>query len=117
MKNYLILDEDGYVVNSGYGVHLPPNGIEANIDLSNQPSPNHKFHYESAEWIDCTPNWFNKAEAQVKRRRLLAETDWTQLPDIPEVRRLKYQPYRQALRDITLQQGYPDSIVWPELPE
>jgi hypothetical protein len=25
--------------------------------------------------------------------------------------------YRQALRDITLQEGFPENVVWPEKPE
>ena len=36
-----------------------------------------------------------------ERNNLLKETDWTQFPDIPEATRNAWQPYRQALRDIT----------------
>jgi hypothetical protein len=36
------------------------------------------------------------------RNRLLAETDWTQLPDCPlsSEMKLMYQQYRQTLRDL-----------------
>lgn len=36
-----------------------------------------------------------------RRNRLLAETDWTQLPDVPlsAERRQEWASYRQALRD------------------
>ncbi len=51
------------------------------------------------------------------RNRLLSDTDWTQLKDIPEYTSVPYVDYRQALRDITLQPNYPWDIVWPELPE
>jgi hypothetical protein len=54
--------------------------------------------------------------AENKRASLLASTDWTQLPDVPAATQQKYVAYRQALRDITTQAGYPTTITWPELP-
>jgi hypothetical protein len=54
--------------------------------------------------------------AQQRRRELLAACDWTQLPDVPEQTRLAWQVYRQELRDITLQAGYPVNIEWPLAP-
>jgi hypothetical protein len=56
-------------------------------------------------------------EARQQRNQLLAVTDWTQLPDVPQATRDKWAPYRQALRDITLQEGFPENVVWPEKPE
>ena len=44
----------------------------------------------------------------------LAETDWTALSDrtmSPEM-----ADYRQALRDITDQEGFPYDVTWPEKP-
>jgi len=57
-------------------------------------------------------------EAREMRNKLLAETDWTQMPDSPLSNELReaYRVYRQALRDITAQEGFPASITWPELP-
>lgn len=79
------------------------------------------FDYDFEKWLDTRTQeevYFQaKITALNQRSRLLAATDWTQLPDIAEATRVKYQAYRQALRDITLQQGYPDTIVWPELTE
>jgi hypothetical protein len=49
-----------------------------------------------------------------QRNRLLTECDWTQLPDAP-VEPTVWSVYRQALRDITLQED-PFNIVWPEKP-
>ena len=53
-----------------------------------------------------------------ERERLLNETDWTQLPDVgfPLERLEAWQTYRQALRDITEQDGFPLDIKWPEQP-
>lgn len=51
-----------------------------------------------------------------KRNLLLAETDWTQLPDVPLVTKEAWATYRQALRDVTLQPN-PFNIVWPQPPQ
>lgn len=50
------------------------------------------------------------------RRGLLVGSDWTQLPDIPQATKDLWAPYRQALRDITDQEGYPYDITWPTPP-
>lgn len=52
-----------------------------------------------------------------QRDTLLASTDWTQLPDVPQAIKDKYAPYRQALRDVPQQAGFPDNIQWPVKPE
>lgn len=56
-------------------------------------------------------------QVRSKRDTLLAACDWTQTADQPEATKLKWQPYRQALRDITTQTGFPLEILWPELPQ
>ncbi len=42
------------------------------------------------------------------RNVLLAETDWTQQPDVPENTRTKWQSYRQALRDLPTHENFPN---------
>ena len=58
------------------------------------------------------------ASARQKRDRLIAVTDYLVTPDYPiESDRLaKVKIYRQALRDIPEQSGFPRSITWPEKP-
>lgn len=57
------------------------------------------------------------AKIRSDRSRLLAESDWTQFNDSPLSVESKsaWATYRQALRDITLQED-PYNIVWPEEP-
>lgn len=57
-------------------------------------------------------------EARAQRDKLLAETDWTQVLDAPidAETREAYRAYRQALRDIPEQEGFPEAITWLELP-
>ena len=57
------------------------------------------------------------AQARAQRDSLLASTDWTQLPDVPQATREAYAVYRQALRDVTEQEGFPTDINWPSLGE
>lgn len=55
----------------------------------------------------------------VRRQRdaMIAQTDYTQLPDVPDTIRQAYIEYRQALRDITDQDGFPYNVAWPTKPE
>ena len=57
-------------------------------------------------------------EARARRGKLLAASDWTQVLDAPidAETREAYRAYRQALRDIPEQEGFPAAITWPELP-
>jgi len=55
--------------------------------------------------------------ARLQRDQLLAATDWTQAKDIPDAVSSKYAAYRQALRDVPQQSGFPENIVWPVKPE
>ena len=52
---------------------------------------------------------------RIKRNNLISACDWTQLPDSP-VNKDVWASYRQFLRDITKQEGFPWSITWPTEP-
>lgn len=56
------------------------------------------------------------ANVRTERNRLLAESDWTQLPDSPPDA-LTWGVYRKALRDLPSQPGFPWDIIWPEAPQ
>lgn len=58
------------------------------------------------------------AMARSKRDALLTKTDWTQLYDaqVPDNIRATYATYRQALRDVPQQTGFPNTITWPTDP-
>ena len=49
------------------------------------------------------------------RNALLKECDWTQVADAP-VNAEAWATYRQALRDVPQQEGFPETIEWPEAP-
>jgi hypothetical protein len=54
-------------------------------------------------------------EVRYKRNVLLTQSDWTQLADAP-VDKVSWAVYRQALRDITLQAGFPFTVDFPVAP-
>lgn len=53
-----------------------------------------------------------------ERDRKLEETDWYMMPDYPtDPETLEVvKNYRKALRDITLQSGFPRNVEWPVVP-
>ena len=55
------------------------------------------------------------AIARAGRNAQLKESDWTQVADAP-VDKAAWAVYRQALRDVTSQAGFPWTIDWPTQP-
>jgi hypothetical protein len=55
------------------------------------------------------------ATVRSERDGLLGQSDWTQVADAP-VDATVWATYRQALRDITDQAGFPNDINWPTQP-
>lgn len=71
--------------------------------------------------IVATPEPTNeelKEQARQKRDTLIAKTDYLLMPDYPisaeDLETVK--TYRQKLRDVPQQNGFPKTIAWPELP-
>lgn len=54
-------------------------------------------------------------DIRTDRNKRLADCDWTQLPDAP-VDAAAWATYRQALRDVSNQPGFPWNITWPKAP-
>jgi hypothetical protein len=50
-----------------------------------------------------------------QRDSLLASTDWMALSDVTMSSEMT--TYRQALRDLPSQDGFPSSVTWPTKPE
>lgn len=86
---------------------------EVNEEIVKREAYNGEYTIETIEDVSMTAE-----EARAERDKLLAETDWTQVLDAPidAETREAYRAYRQALRGIPEQEGFPDTITWPELP-
>lgn len=57
-------------------------------------------------------------EVRIERNRLLQETDWVVIrsAEVNDSVSSSWIAYRQALRDITAQEGFPHTITWPVKP-
>jgi len=58
---------------------------------------------------------YKALQVRAERRVKLAESDWTHLTD-STVNKTEWATYRQALRDITTQSGFPLTVEWPTPP-
>jgi len=63
--------------------------------------------------LDAGADSRKAAEVRLERNAKLTATDWTQTVDAPQSTKDKYAPYRQALRDVPTQSGFPNTVVWP----
>lgn len=62
-------------------------------------------------------NAMRAAYERTVRDKLLKDTDWSQGVDVSETTKLLWAGYRQALRDVPAQAGFPFNIVWPTPPK
>lgn len=103
------VDSEAYVVES-----------KSLVYVGSRPSIDHELI--NKQWV------LNRAQqnarmaelARVRRNELLTNSDWSDLASAPQ--RLggqlyqQWQQYRQALRDITTQPGFPLNVIWPTPP-
>ena len=77
------------------------------------------FTEDADKWADYIKELDKKKaakEVRKTRNELLRESDWATLPDA-KTDKTACKAYRQALRDISEQAGFPYEIEWPEKPE
>ena len=53
-------------------------------------------------------------EIRNERNQLLSETDWMAGSDV--TMSTAWRTYRQALRDVPSQEGFPNTVTWPTKP-
>lgn len=60
-----------------------------------------------------------KSDIRAQRNAILSETDYLVNNDYPisDSDKKIIREYRQALRDIPQQQGFPKNVIWPEKPK
>lgn len=102
--------EDAVLMNSWYD-------NETNTFTPLPPKPDDGFYL----WDSVTRAWVPDIDLTTrdvlrKRQIMLGQSDYTQLPDTPVADKELWAVYRQALRDITEQPGYPLQINWPTAP-
>lgn len=80
-----------------------------------KPSSFHFFDFTTKQWV--LNSILLENDVRTRRNTLLLASDWTQLPDVPSETKDQWAKYRQLLRDITDQAGFPESVIWPNKPE
>ena len=65
--------------------------------------------------VEAIPDAEKAGQVRSERNTKLTASDWTQVADAP-VDKAVWATYRQALRDITTQSGFPWTITWPDAP-
>lgn len=89
------------------------------VDLPSKPEDGYVFNYDEKTWV---PD-YNLLDiiAKNQRNQLLMNSDWTDTASakarLGDQLYAEWQTYRQALRDITSQSGYPITINWPTPPQ
>lgn len=140
MKHYILYQENGKILSCGScddtsfesmtlgdgilmmeGIANPNSQMVIDNSITNLPintigdNLNCDFDYNAKIWVLNIPRF--SMIVRNERNRLLLESDWTQTNDQSETTKLKWKSYRQALRDISLQQDFPQNIEWPTKPE
>lgn len=135
MARYLCFHSDGYFVQEGFcldgheklqrpdliTVISDANPRRAYLDadftvqeLPPPPGPHYRIDRIAGAWVlDLAAL---DADLRGQRDGLLQACDWTQLPDVPLTTKTAWATYRQALRDLTDQPGWPTDVVWPAQP-
>lgn len=141
IKYFYIYNSLGQILRSGYcpaqDFDLQINNADENIvegqaspttqyiqdgiikDMGNKPSEYHYWDYQGLSWKLNKNDLKNSIIS--KRNYLLLDSDWTDT--LSAKTRLgdnlynAWQFYRQQLRDITAQSGYPLNVVWPTPPQ
>ena len=110
---------------SGDGFDNLPYGVNL---LEEDNTAIHKelcVRYKNGEY---TPELYVEPEVDIeiaketirkRRNKLISATDYMFTTDyeMSDLDRKLVKDYRQALRDITKQKGFPENVVWPKIPE
>ena len=109
--NYLFAIERKYPTNVPEFIGQCDDDADLTIDGFLKEIDQTELEYEQAE----------EANAQAQRVRTdrnlrLQASDWTQLSDA-QVDQAAWAVYRQALRDVPSQVGFPWNVTWPETPK
>lgn len=88
---------------------LGPTFIDTVVDGVTTTALQHETAYKAQKDAEQAKN------VRERRNALLVTCDCTQLPDFP-VDKVAWAVYRQALRDISKQAGFPWTVEWPTVP-
>jgi len=100
---------------NGFDAAIADEAAKPAHDVTHELAP--KVSQRGGKWVvdwDVRVRGNAADAARAKRDRLLAETDHHALQDVEMTQAMR--EYRQALRDLPQQPGFPGNITWPEKP-
>jgi len=121
---------DNYQIDGiNVGISVPENSVVENANACTfQFFFPETYTYVAGVWAIGNQDFYNQQmsilnneegnKVRAKRDVLLQNTDWTQIPNNPLTAEVQQQfvVYRQALRNVTLQAGFPFNVVLPTPP-
>lgn len=106
-ESYLegVIDDTAYYIANGAAVAIPA-----------KPDQYSVFDFTTKQWVQNQSMAI--IDVSTKRQRLLYASDWTQIPNGPltTTQQEAWATYRQELRDIPEQSGYPFNVIFPTPP-
>ena len=124
-KFYKPLEED--FILGEYGSTSPnnsPNTFSKYSELAQWCNSNNAMIVDRGDYYEAVPVPEPTEEELARNVRgirdvKLSETDYLVVPDYPisEENLTEVKAYRQALRDITEQTGFPKDVIWPDVPK
>lgn len=104
-----------------FGGQLPNDGYQYTVEIVEQS--NGSWAHEIVK-VEITEDQYQskvnlqKQAVKADRDRMIASTDWivTKSVEAGTAVPAAWQTYRQALRDVPEQAGFPFNVVWPTLP-
>jgi len=126
MIDYFVTNADGYIVKKGQCLE---ENLQAQASEDGERAYEGRANADTQRVVDDVLTDLEQPlsqsverksmELRLRRDSLLAQTDWTQANDSPlsESDQLKYRTYRQALRDLTTHENWPElqEEDWPTL--
>lgn len=122
MKTYVRVNEQNLVTQRIRSAVEQEGAIEIDWEIGVSPGEGYAYNISTREWVDARTEqqkYQSAATVVVERRnKLLYATDWTQLPNGPlsAEQQQAWAVYRQQLRDLTEQSGFPGEVSWPTAP-
>jgi hypothetical protein len=115
IESQIILNEQYIEGSFDDSIFYIENGIP--IQMPDKPNNYYVFDYTTKQWV--IDQDLAISEILPKRNSLLLQSDWTQIPNNPftSEQQAAWATYRQELRDIPEQSGYPYNVVWPTPPQ
>lgn len=116
IDNITFIEVDNSAIHVGGTYYLDPSNNIKNSGLP--PKPHYYFDPLEEQWKPDISQL--SVSARTSRDRALQLSDWTDTLSaksrLGDSLYIQWQEYRQALRDITAQEGFPENIIWPEAP-